>query len=507
MVVKGKVYIMGVGPGDYKLLTLKAAEYIAKADVIVYDRLVSRKIISLAKPTAEFIYVGKMPDNHAVPQEGINEILVKKALEGKTVARVKGGDPFVFGRGGEEAEVLYDNGIEFEIIPGVTSAISVPAYAGIPVTHRDCCSSLHIITGHEKPGKEESFIDFEVLAKLEGTLVFLMGIKNLSEICSNLIKFGKNKSTPAAVVQKGTTVAQRTVTGTLEDIAQKVKEAGIKSPAVTVIGGVVDLREKLEWFTKGKLFGKRVIVTRAREQASILVEAIEKLGGEAIEFPTIKIEAPQSYVQFDRTLDRLKDFKWLAFTSTNGVKAFFNRMRERKIDIRFLYGIKLCAVGEATAKELELLGLGIDYMPEAYTTSELLKGLVELVKPGEKVLLARADIASEELSEGLRKNNIAFEDLEVYRTTIEANDKQEILELLEEKEVDFITFTSSSTAKNFISIIGKENLDKLSGTKLVCIGPVTMETAKELGLKVSAMADVYTIEGLVDKLVEISEEV
>lgn len=501
----GKVYIMGVGPGDYKLMTLKAAEYIAKADVIVYDRLVNSKIIDLAKTSAELIYVGKLPDCHAVPQEGINEILVKKAMEGKVVARVKGGDPFMFGRGGEEAEALYEKGIEFEIIPGVTSAIAVPAYAGIPVTHRDHCSSLHIITGHEKPGKEESFIDFEAISKLEGTLVFLMGVKNLSEICSNLIKFGKNKATPAAVVEKGTTASQRTVTGTLEDIAEKVKKEGIKSPAVTVIGGVVNLREKLQWFVKGSLSGKKVIVTRAREQASKLVDLIEQFGGEAIEFPTIKIEEPENYTLVDKTLDNLKDFKWLVFTSVNGVKAFFKRMRDRKIDIRSLWGIKLCAVGEATAKEIELLGLGIDYMPENFTTSEL-KGLLELVKPGEKVLLARADIANVELSEGLRKNNIAFQELIVYRTSLESSDRQEILNLLEEKKVDFITFTSSSTVRNFISIIGNENLDKVSNVKTVCIGPVTMETAKEFGLKVSAIADIYTIDGLVDKLVEISRE-
>lgn len=506
MAGSGKVYIMGVGPGDYKLMTLKAAECIAKSDVIVYDRLVNNKILGLAKSTAEFIYVGKLPDCHAVPQEGINEILVKKALEGKAVARVKGGDPFMFGRGGEEAEVLFEQGIKFEIIPGVTSAIAVPAYAGIPVTHRDHCSSLHIITGHEKPGKETSFIDYEVIAKLEGTLVFLMGVKNLSEICNNLIKYGKSSTTPAAVVEKGTTPSQRTVSGTLMDIAQKVKEAGIKSPAVTVIGGVVNLREKLEWVTKGSLVGKKVIVTRAREQASKLVDMIEDLGGEAIEFPTIKIEEPENYIQVDKALDNLKEFKWMVFTSVNGVKAFFKRMRNRKIDIRSLEGIKLCAVGEATGKEIELMGMWIDYMPENYTTEELLKGLVELVKPGEKVLLARADIANEELAEGLRRNNIPFEDLVIYRTAVEASNREEILKLFEEKQVDFLTFTSSSTVKNFISIIGDENIDKVAPAKVVCIGPVTLETAVGAGLSVAAMADVYTIEGLMEKLVKISEE-
>lgn len=505
MVKTGKVYILGVGPGDYKLMTLKAAECIEKADVIVYDRLVNSKILRFAKQNAEFIYVGKKPDHHAVPQDGINEILVQKAMEGKTVARVKGGDPFMFGRGGEEAEVLVEKGIEFEIIPGVTSAISVPAYAGIPVTHRDYCSSLHIITGHEKPGKETSFIDYEALAKVEGTLVFLMGVKNLTEISSNLIKYGKDSSTPAAVIEKGTTSSQRTVTGTLESIAGVVSEAGIRSPAVTVIGGVVNLKEKLHWFPKGKLAGKSVLVTRSRDQASRLVQVIEDMGGEAIEFPTIKIAEPLDYSLFDKALFSLGTFNWLVFTSVNGVTSFFQRMKTKKIDIRNLWGVKICAVGEATAAELEKHGLASDFMPGNYTTSDLLDGLLKRIKPGEKVLLARADIGSEELSEGLRENNVDFEDLAVYRTLIESPHKEEVIKLLEENSLNFVTFTSSSTVRNFVSIIGKENLNKLINTKVVCIGPVTEQTAKELGLNVSAVADIYTIDGLINKLLEITE--
>ncbi|MDF2523144.1 MAG: uroporphyrinogen-III C-methyltransferase [Clostridiales bacterium] len=501
----GKVYILGVGPGDYKLLTLKAAECIEKADVIVYDRLVNTKILRLAKQDAEFIYVGKMPDHHAVPQDGINEILAQKALEGKTVARVKGGDPFMFGRGGEEAETLVEKGIEFEIIPGVTSAISVPAYAGIPVTHRDYSSSLHIITGHEKPGKETSFIDYEVLSKLEGTLVFLMGVKNLSEISSNLIKYGKDRTTPVAVIEKGTTSSQRTVTGTLENIASVVTEEGVKSPAVTIIGGVVNLKAKLNWFPKGELAGKRVLVTRSREQASRLVQIIEELGGESIEFPTIKIAQPLHSSQFDEALNIIKIYNWLVFTSVNGVASFFDRMKFKKIDIRNLIGVKICAVGEATAAELENHCLITDYMPGNYSTADLLKGLLQLVKPDEKVLLARADIGSEELSKGLKENNVDFDDLAVYRTLVEASRQDEVIKLLDEKNLDFITFTSSSTVRNFVSILGRENLNKLSDIKIVCIGPVTKQTAKELGLNVTAVADVYTIDGLVNKLLEITK--
>lgn len=501
MANKGKVYIMGVGPGDYKLATLKAIECISKADVVVYDRLIGSRLLNHARKDAELVYVGKMPDHHVVPQDKINEILVKKALEGKTVARVKGGDPFVFGRGGEEAESLLEYGIEFEIIPGVTSSIAVPAYAGIPVTHRDFCSSFHIITGHERAEKGKSIIDYEALARIEGTLVFLMGVKNLPQISGNLIKYGKDGSTPAGVIEKGTTADQRVITGTLADIAEKVQEYGVKSPAITVVGNVVNLRERLKWFPHGKLAGKRVIVTRSREQASKLVDKIEELGGEVLEFPTIKIAEPESYVQFDRILGNLRGFAWIVFTSVNGVDAFFKRMKEKRIDIRQLYGIKLCAVGEATGEQLNNYGLSIDYMPEKFTTGDLLEGLLKLVKQGEKVLLARADIANPGLAEGLKENGIAFEDLVVYRTLADAAGREEILSLLDENRIDYITFTSSSTVKNFVSIIGKDMPDKISKVKAVCIGPVTAKTAEELGISVGAVADVYTIDGLVQKLI------
>ncbi|MCX7843470.1 MAG: uroporphyrinogen-III C-methyltransferase [Clostridia bacterium] len=502
---KGKVYIIGAGPGDHKLLTLKAAECISRADVIVYDRLVGSKILGLAKKDAEMVYVGKLPEHHAVPQEGINRILVEKALEGKTVARVKGGDPFVFGRGGEEAEALAEAGIEFEVVPGVTSAVAVPAYAGIPVTHRDFCSSLHIITGHEKPGKEESSLDFETLSKLEGTLVFLMGVKNLSSITSNLIEYGKSKSTPAAVVEKGTTIMQRKVTGTLEDIAEKVKEAGIQSPAVTVIGEVAGLDRRLEWFGKGKLAGKRVLVTRSRQQASKLSEKIEELGGEALEFPVIRIEEPQDYSELDKALENIGVYSWVVFTSTNGVEYFFKRLRFKRIDIRKLSGTKLCAIGEATAEELEKMGLYAELMPQSYTTLDLLKQLLPKIKKGEKLLLARADIAGKELSEGLKEKAVEFDDIAVYRTVLEESGREAIIELLEKGNIDFVTFTSSSTVRNLLSILGKDNIRLLDKVKKVCIGPVTAKTAEESGLEADAVADVYTVEGLVNKLVELSE--
>ncbi|MHB1394591.1 MAG: uroporphyrinogen-III C-methyltransferase [Clostridia bacterium] len=496
----GKVYITGVGPGDYKLITLKAIECIGKADVIVYDRLVSNRILGFARNDAELVYVGKMPELHAVPQDKINEILIEKALENKIVARVKGGDPFVFGRGGEEAEALHEKGIEFEIIPGVTSAISVPAYAGIPVTHRDFCSSFHIITGQEMPDKESSLINYKELAGLSGTLVFLMGVKSLPEICQSLISHGKNRRTPAAVIEKGTTCEQRKITGILEDIALKASEAGVISPAITVIGDVVSVNEKLDWFPRGRLAGKKVIVTRSREQASKLVDRIEELGGQAIEFPTIKIEKLEDFTRSDCILQRLPEYEWLVFTSENGVKAFFDRMRSNRTDIRTLAGVKLAAVGEATRDVLNQLGLNVDYMPEKYTTKELLRGFPEAAGFNSKILIARGDIADKELPEGLQAKCYDVEDLTVYRTAAGNGRKEDILKMIEEGGIDYITFTSSSTVRNFVSILGPENIDKIAEIKVACIGPVTANTAEECGISVAAVADTYTIEGLLEKL-------
>lgn len=505
MAKKGMVYITGVGPGDFGLLTLKALECIKKADVLVYDRLISDKILHFARSGTELIYVGKKADYHAMPQEEISRLLVQKALEGKIVTRVKGGDPFLFGRGGEEAECLAEYGVDFEIIPGVTAAISVPAYAGIPVTHRDCCSSLHIITGHERPDKTDSAIDYSILAKLEGTLVFMMGVENLANICNNLIQYGKSKSTPVAVIASGTTSRQQVVTGKLDNIMELVLNAGIKPPAVTVIGEVVNLRERLNWFPHGKLAGKRILVTRAREQASELTKRIEELGGDVIEFPTIRIAEPVDFRQFDEIIQKISTYAWLVFTSVNGVSAFFQRMKVNQADIRSLQGIKICAVGASTRAALNDIGLNVDYVPDQFTTDELLKGLLKRIQPNEKVLLARADIANPELSNGLRIKGIQVDDLMVYRTLLETPAGLEPDTLLDQN-IDFITFTSSSTVQNFVTLIGQENCQKLKDTRIVCIGPVTAETAKGLGLDVEAVADVYTIDGLMAKLAELAEE-
>lgn len=505
MAVKGKVYIIGAGPGDPKLLTVKAAECIAQADVIVYDRLLGEGITSLARPEAELIYVGKEPDAHLVKQDRINDILVQKALTGQIVARVKGGDPFLFGRGGEEAEFLVEKGIEFEIVPGVTSAIAVPAYGGIPVTHRDFCSSLHIITGHEKADSEDgSKLDYQKLGDIEGTLVFLMGVKNLADITKQLLAGGKNAETPAAIIENGTTIHQRVVTGRLDDIAKIATKAQIKSPAVTVIGEVVNLRDKLNWFpqAKGPLSGKRIVVTRARDQASLLAQKITELGGEAIEIPTIAILPPvnEDLVKLDQELRRLNEYTWLVFTSTNGVQSFWQRMQQLKMDVRGLANLKLAAVGAATAQQLWSYGLKADFIPASFTTASLLEGLLKMTGKADKVLLPRTDIAPEELEQGLKKAGISCTTVTAYRTELDSNSLAKLQAYCERGSMDYITFTSSSTVHNFMKMVSQAVLLKIRPSQIVCIGPVTAETARQAGLDVKAVADNHTIDGIIDTI-------
>jgi uroporphyrinogen III methyltransferase/synthase len=505
----GKVYIVGAGPGDEKLITLKGIECIQRADLIVFDRQVNPRILRYAKAEAELVDAGKMPDCHALSQSEINRLIIRGARSGKIVARVKGGDPFVFGRGGEEAESLGASGIEFEIIPGITEAAS--AYTGIPVTHRDYCSSFHVITGHEQPGKPDSPVDYRELAGLSGTLVFLMGVKNLPDICDSLSAYGKSPNTPVAVIEKGTIRRQRVVTGTLHEIVAKVREANIQSPAVTVIGEVVSLQNKLRRYPAGPLAGIRILVTRAWEQAGKFVEKIETLGGEAIEFPVMKMVLPDDFTHFDDCIQNIAGFQWLVFTSINGVKGFFNRLKTKHIDIRQLHNIKLAAVGEATGDSLKELGFQVDFTPESYTTKNLLEGLISRFNTGDRVLLARADIAGAEIPDGLKgqglktpglkAQNIKVEDLVVYRTVADPHDRAKIIKLLQNGDIDYITFTSASTVRNFISIIGLEQIHLANRCPIICIGPITEQEAYQSGLHVADVADRYTIDGLVDKLI------
>lgn len=505
----GTVYLVGAGPGDPGLITVKGLEMIRRADVLVYDRLASPRLLGYAPEGAERIYVGKRPDRHTLSQEEINELLVRKAKEGKTVVRLKGGDPFVFGRGGEEAETLVKHGIPFEVVPGITSAIAVPAYAGIPVTHRDFNASFAVVTGHERPEKTESSIDWEHLARAAETLVFLMGVGNLPLIRERLLRYGRSPDTPVALIRWGTRVEQQTLTGTLEDIVERVEQANFQPPAVTVVGEVVKLREKLSWFERKPLFGKRVLVTRARSQASELSERIEALGGEAVEFPVIRITPPARQDLLDAALHRLEDYDWVVFTSVNGVKHFFRRLRELKLDIRRMAKAKVAAIGPQTAEALLDKGLQVEILPGEYRAEALAEAMVPRVQAGEKVLLPRADIARKVLARELERHGLKVTEVDAYDTRVGTEDAEEVARMLEEGAIHVITFTSSSTVRNFVEAIRtvRENWNSLLETvQIACIGPITARTAEGLGLRVDAVAKEYTIDGLVETLMQLPDK-
>ncbi|MBM7855574.1 uroporphyrinogen III methyltransferase/synthase [Desulfohalotomaculum tongense] len=499
----GIVYLVGAGPGDPGLITVKGLDCIKKADVLVYDRLASSRLLAYARPEAQRIYVGKSPDRHAMKQHEINQLLVDKAKEGYVVTRLKGGDPFVFGRGGEEAETLVENGIKFEVVPGITSAVAVPAYAGIPVTHRDATSSFAVITGNEDPAKEESNIAWDKIATGIGTLVFLMGMSNLSRICDKLVQHGRSPDTPVALVRWGTRPEQRTLVGTLDNIAEKAEKAEFKNPAVIVVGEVVKLRDKLSWFENKKLFGKRVLVTRSREQASALSRRIEELGGEPYEFPTIEVTEPEDYSPLDSAINQLPSYQWVVFTSVNGVKYFFNRLKVLNKDIRDLRGVKICAIGPKTRESLEAYGLLVDYVPGEYRAEQIIAGLSGRVRPGDRVLLPRADIARKVLPRALAEMGARVDEVTTYKTVLGAGDAGKLIEMLQRKELHVLTFTSSSTVRNFVKLLNADNLQQLLKDVVVAsIGPITSSTARELGIEVTVEAEEYTINGLVEAVLK-----
>lgn len=497
----GKVFLVGAGPGDPGLLTLKGRDCLRRAQVLVYDRLVGENLLSLVPPEAEKIYVGKSPQKHTLRQEEINQLLVAKAREGKRVVRLKGGDPFVFGRGGEEAQALAREGIPFEVVPGVTAAVAAPAYAGIPVTHRGFASSLGIITGSTDPAtKEAPGLPWGKISGLE-TLIFLMGMANLPTICQKLTENGCSPVTPVALIRWGTTPRQETLVGTLADIVSKAREAGFKSPAVIVVGEVVGLREQLNWFERQPLFGKRIVVTRPRDQAGGLVQKIEALGGEAIEFPTIEIAPPEDYGPLDRALDKIREYQWLIFTSVNGVAGFFKRLYERGGEVRDLYGIKLATIGPRTREELEKWGVRVYCTPGEYRAEALAEVLGKEGIKGQKVLLPRAPGARRTLPESLEKMGAVVEEVPAYRTLPAKKGEEKLREALCRREVHGVTFTSSSTVRHFVETFCSLELPQLlKGVVVASLGPVTTATVRELGLEVTVEAESYTVDGLVAAL-------
>ncbi|MBW2570939.1 MAG: uroporphyrinogen-III C-methyltransferase [Deltaproteobacteria bacterium] len=495
--MNGKVYLVGAGPGDPELITLKGLECIKNADVIIYDYLASPGLLKHAREHAEIIYVGKKGGDHTLSQDRINALIAEKAQKGFTVTRLKGGDPFIFGRGGEEAEVLIDARIPFEIIPGVTSAIAAPAYAGIPLTHRKFTSTIAFVTGHEDPSKAESSIDWEAIARGIGTIVFLMGVKNLPHITDRLMHHGMPPETPVALVRWGTTPKQTTVSGTLATIVERTKAAGLKPPAIIVVGHVVKLREKMQWFETRPLMGKCIVVTRAREQASDLVKRLSDLGAECLECPTIKVSPPEDVKPLDRAIENLSSYDWLIFTSVNGVNFFFERLFQKNKDVRALKDIHTAVIGPATEKRLFDFGLKSDIVPESYRAESVVKAFAGKDVTGKKILLPRAKEARPVLPLELKKMGAAVDEVTAYRTHAVKDNADVLSARLKERSIDMITFTSSSTAKNFHALFPNEDLkDLMQGVTIASIGPVTADTARDLGFDVHIVAESYTIPGL-----------
>ncbi len=499
----GKVYLIGAGPGDPGLITVKGLECVKKADVVIYDYLANERLLDHRRPESELIYVGKQGGRHTLPQKEINALIVRKAREGKIVARLKGGDPFIFGRGGEEAEELVDDGIPFEIVPGVTAATAVPTYAGIPLTHREHTASVAFITGHEDPTKEESKIHWDRIATGIGTLVFFMGMKNLQGIVDNLIKHGRNHETPVALIQWGTRTDQRVVTGTLQDIVAKVKEAKLGPPAIIVVGEVVRLREKLNWYESKPLFGKRIVVTRSRGQASVFAEMLIDRGATTIELPTIDVVPPTSWDELDKAIRDIESYDWIIFTSANAVRFFMERLRELGLDIRMLKGIGICTVGPKTAESLGTFGLRADLIPAEFKAEGVLAALGNEKVKGKKFLIPRAKVAREIIPDKLKEMGANVTVATAYENVKPTADVVRAIQLFKDKKISAVTFTSSSTVHNFVEMIGRKGYKELiNGVSVACIGPVTAKTAEEYGMKVDVMPKDYTIPAFVDALVD-----
>ncbi len=504
----GKVYIVGAGPGDIGLLTVKGLRYLRKADVVVYDFHLNAQVLNYIKHDAEFIYAGKRGGQHDMTQERINSTLVEKAKEGKTICRLKGGDPFVFGRGGEEAEVLANEGIEFEVVPGISSSIAAPAYAGIPLTHRSYSSSLAIVPGYEDVTKKESSIDWARLATGVGTIVFLMTVKNISSVCRRLIENGRNPDTPVAVVRWGTRADQTTLVGNLESMPGLVKENHIKPPAVMVVGDVVKLRERLKWYEKKPLFGQRILVTR---QHTLGFEPMEDLGAEIIEFHTVEIVPPDDWTELDRAIEKIDSYDWLIFTSVNGLKFFFRRLMDQQRDIRDLKGIKICAVGSKTAEAIKKYGIMVDLVPEKFNAEGLIDAFVaeygvEDKEAGDglkgvKILLPRAETGREVFPRKVRELGGEIDVFTAYRMVKPEVHGKRMKRFLKQGKISIATFTSAATFNNFMEIMGEDAAGLLKDVIIAAIGPVTAKAVEKAGLTAHIMPGEATVDAMVKEII------
>ena len=501
---KGKVYLIGAGPGDIGLFTIKGVKCLRKADVVVYDFHINAQILNYLDRKAEFIYAGKQGGRHAMTQDEINSVIVEKASEGKVVCRLKGGDPFVFGRGGEEAEVLFNAGIDFEVVPGVSSAISAPAYAGIPLTHRKCSSSFAVITGNEDIAKKESTLNWDGFAHNFDTLVFLMGVKNMDYISKRLIEHGRPPNTPVAVIRWGTRPDQITVVGVLSDICEKIKAVNIAPPAVMVVGEAVKLRETLKWYEKKPLFGHRILITR---RMSVEYEILEELGAEIFECPTVQAVALEDYTDLDRSIKEISSYDWLIFTSVNGVKFFIDRIIDEGFDIRDSKGVKVCAIGKKTAETIREFGIKVDITPKKFNA----EGLVELFREryalgdglkGLRFLLPRADIARDLFPQQIRALGGEIDVPTAYRTINPVSHNKRLKRFIHDGKITVATFTSAATFDNLIDVIGEDSQEFLSSLKIAAIGPVTKKAIEKAGLKIDIMPETATIEAMVEAIIE-----
>ncbi len=499
----GVCYLVGAGPGDIGLVTLKAKECVEKADVLVYDALIADEFLRWVKPKCELIYVGKRVDNHALAQQDTNELLVERALKGKVVVRLKGGDPMMFGRGGEEAGRLAEAGVRFEIVPGISSAIAGPAYAGIPVTHRDHCSQLTVFTGHEDPTKSESRLDYTQLAKSGGTKVFLMGVRRIRLICDELLKHGAKSDMPIALVRWATTGNQKTIEGTLSTIADIAEAQNFKAPAVAIIGDVVKERENLNWYEGRPLHGKKVVVTRTRSQASELSSKLTDLGADVIEIPTIKIEHPDDKQEFVEGVGQVHTYDWLVFSSPNGVERFFEVFFNVYDDARSIGGVRIAAVGPSTAKKIIEYRLAVDLIPETYVAEGLVKVFADNENiENQTVLWVRGAEARDTIQRGLSGLGAIVDECIAYKTVPEFDDLNGAKERFEKEGADAITFVSSSAAKHFFAL----NMPYPDDCKVASIGPVTSATLEEIGKPADIQAKEHNIDGLVEAVLELCAE-
>ena len=498
----GCVYLVGAGPGDPGLLTVRGRQLLSRADVVVYDALAAPELLAYARPEAERIYVGKRASRHSRSQGEIEELLIKRAREGAVVVRLKGGDPFVFGRGGEEALALAEAGMDFEVVPGVTAGIAAPACAGIPVTHRGLAGCVTLLTGHDAVDTQDAALNWRALAQLGGTLAVYMGVGELRHICSRLIEHGFDPDTPAAAVQWGTTPRQKTVAATVETLPEASEAQGIEPPAIILIGGVVRLREKIKWLERRRLFGCRVVVTRARVQAPELLVPLRELGADVIELPTIRIEPAEDREALKQAAVDASAYDWIIFTSQNGVEAFFSAVYEAGLDARALAGCRVTAIGPATAERLKDNGLRADVQPDTYTSAAVVEAVAAAGDlAGSRVLWPRADAAAGDMHRSLEARGANVRDVVAYRVVPEEVEADEVVNMLSENRIDWVTFTSPSTARNFLAAVSPELLGSGSA-RIATIGPVTSKAVTAFGLVPSAEAESHTIPGLIEAILK-----